>query len=110
MDDGTASLVLTMGKLYYPAYTHYTATASTRVHCDMCRATDLKICIGYQTLDLCLPCAARVANGPSSSPFMAEVNSGVVKAAAAGPRFTVRSVGYGTAPPEPEEDAKGKAF
>lgn len=50
--------VVRYGYFYYPAHKHYGKFVSVR--CDRCNKTDLTSCIGYDKMDLCLPCADSV--------------------------------------------------
>lgn len=43
------------GVYYNPANSHYGNNMST-VNCDRCRKSNLKVCIGYKDLDLCMTC------------------------------------------------------
>ncbi|AYV75182.1 MAG: hypothetical protein Terrestrivirus1_56 [Terrestrivirus sp.] len=52
------SEVVENGQFFFPAYSHY--GTKTNVVCDRCKKTNLVSCIGYDTLDLCLPCAGTV--------------------------------------------------
>jgi hypothetical protein len=52
--------IITLGKLYYPASSHY--NDCERITCDRCNNTNLLICIGYKDRDLCLRCAEEVAD------------------------------------------------
>lgn len=49
-------LTIRFGKYYNPAYTHY-SNDPINVICDNCRKNNLRICIGYGKVDLCLVCA-----------------------------------------------------
>lgn len=77
MDNSTLQHILRHGKLYYPAHTHYGPSPHTRVVCDKCRRGDLRICIGVDSWDLCLPCAERFGNEPVPSPPLPPFVSGV---------------------------------
>lgn len=50
--------VIRNGKYYYPANSQY--TNSSEVFCDRCDRGKLRACIGWNGMDLCLSCAARV--------------------------------------------------
>lgn len=41
------------GRYYNPAWKHY---GRGTVNCDRCKASNLKVCIGYKELDLCMRC------------------------------------------------------
>ena len=58
---GPYELILTRGSFYYPAWKHY-GNPETRVKCDRCERTDLLTCVGYERMDLCLPCVEIVAH------------------------------------------------
>ncbi|ARF11260.1 hypothetical protein Klosneuvirus_1_117 [Klosneuvirus KNV1] len=47
--------ILKNGTYYYPATKHY-GINSTNVICDRCKRTNLDVCIGLDTYDLCLSC------------------------------------------------------
>lgn len=53
--------ILKNGTYYFPATKHYNNN-STSVLCDRCRRTDLNMCIGLDTYDLCLPCIQDVSH------------------------------------------------
>lgn len=42
------------GKYYNPANSHY--NKSGIINCDRCHKTNIKICIGYNKIDLCMKC------------------------------------------------------
>jgi hypothetical protein len=46
--------VAKLGKYYNPTFSHYNSESG--VTCDRCHMVDLKICIGYKDLDLCVRC------------------------------------------------------
>lgn len=46
--------VFESGTYYNPANKHYDYKGS--VNCDRCKKTNIKICIGYKTYDLCFNC------------------------------------------------------
>lgn len=48
------------GSYYYPAHTHY--GRETIVTCDRCAKANLKACVGYVDIDLCLECISTVIN------------------------------------------------
>lgn len=48
------------GTYYNPAYKHYGEEGN--VYCDKCKKQDLSVCIGYETMDLCLQCVEEVAD------------------------------------------------
>lgn len=54
--------IITNGQFYYPASKHYARPCD--VVCDRCQRHNLKACIGYGSMDLCLACANDIANFP----------------------------------------------
>ena len=58
---------VTHGQMYFPATNHYSHFCV--VACDRCNKTNLDICIGYEKIDLCLPCAEKVANDINNSRY-----------------------------------------
>lgn len=50
--------ILERGELFCPATKHF----AQGVMCDKCNKNGLSVCIGYQTMDLCLSCANEVAS------------------------------------------------
>lgn len=46
--------VFKFGVYYNPAWQHY--NAPTNVVCDRCKRTNLPVCLGYDSLDLCMLC------------------------------------------------------
>ena len=62
MDVSTSQLneVVTYGKLYYPAESHY--AHKSIVVCDRCNKTRLKVCVGYKNFDLCMKCVDKVVD------------------------------------------------
>lgn len=61
-----AKNVLLNGKLYYPASDHHIDKFKDanliNVCCDYCNTSMLKISIGFNDKDICLPCAELIAN------------------------------------------------
>ena len=53
--------ILKNGTYYFPATKHYNNNA-TSVMCDRCRRTDLDMCIGLDSYDLCLPCIQDISH------------------------------------------------
>lgn len=53
--------IVSLGKYYYPAYTHYSITP-TNVRCDFCSKSNLECAIGYEDKDLCMNCVEVLAN------------------------------------------------
>jgi len=51
--------LMTHGQYYYPANSRYLPNDSI-VQCDRCLRYNLKSCIGYLNLDLCLTCAHQI--------------------------------------------------
>lgn len=47
--------IVSSGKYYYPAYTHYSLTP-VNVRCDYCSKSNLECAIGLDDKDLCLSC------------------------------------------------------
>src|SRR5665648_688938 len=45
------------GTFFNPASSHYVSTGNSNVVCDRCHKSELKSCIGYGELDICLSCA-----------------------------------------------------
>ena len=58
--------ILTQGKYYYPASSHYSQNESISVTCDRCLTTNLKVCIGFDQYDLCLECISDLSNMKNS--------------------------------------------
>lgn len=63
--------ITTNGQFYYPAWKHYARKCD--VACDRCQRHNLKACIGYGDMDLCLKCADAITSfgplgGPEPSP------------------------------------------
>lgn len=56
LDKETMMNIYNYGSYYNPAYRHYGDV--TNVVCDRCRRSNLDICIGWQTYDLCLKCVS----------------------------------------------------
>jgi len=57
------------GTYYNPAYQRYGEEGN--VFCDRCKKQDLSVCIGYESLDLCLQCVQEVVdnmNNPGICP------------------------------------------
>ncbi len=52
---------ITYGTYYNPAGKHYGSLLANCV-CDNCGKHNLKICIGWDTCDVCLPCAEHITN------------------------------------------------
>jgi len=52
--------IVKKGKLYYPASDHY-LNQTNNVQCDRCFRNNLDVSIGYNSRDLCLPCADIIA-------------------------------------------------
>ena len=51
------------GIYYSPASKHYNnGNADLSVVCDRCKKTNLDICIGYETYDICLQCIQEISN------------------------------------------------
>jgi hypothetical protein len=48
------------GTFFNPASSHYVSSGVSNVVCDRCRKSELKSCIGYGELDLCLSCAVDI--------------------------------------------------
>jgi len=48
------------GTFFNPASSHYVSTGVSNVVCDRCHKSELKSCIGYGELDLCLSCAVDI--------------------------------------------------
>lgn len=48
------------GVYYSPATKHYN-TQNSNVVCDRCHTTNLDICIGYETYDICLSCIQEIS-------------------------------------------------
>ena len=48
--------VLKFGIFYRPAKSHYNFVYNKIVVCDRCGKMDLKLCVGYANIDLCLSC------------------------------------------------------
>lgn len=48
------------GQYSNPAWKRYSNTGETNIICDRCRKTNLKICIGYGKIDLCLNCVTEM--------------------------------------------------
>ena len=46
------------GTYYNPANKHYDNSGT--VQCDMCKMTNLSICIGHQVIDLCMDCVSKI--------------------------------------------------
>jgi hypothetical protein len=55
------------GTYYYPAYTHYNDNHNINVICDRCNTGYLKVCIGLNDKDLCLPCVHELLTFDKSS-------------------------------------------
>ena len=53
--------IVSFGKYYYPAYTHYSLTP-VNVRCDFCSKSNLECAIGLDDKDLCLSCVNVLAN------------------------------------------------
>ena len=53
--------IVSSGKYYYPAYTHYSLTP-VNVRCDFCSKSNLECAIGFEDKDLCLNCVEILAN------------------------------------------------
>jgi len=51
--------IVTDGTFYNPATKHY-PDKNIAVQCIKCFQTEIPACIGYEDLDLCLPCASNV--------------------------------------------------
>ena len=47
------------GRYYHPASSHY-PNKSGAVNCDYCGKSNLIVCIGYKTKDLCLTCTDKI--------------------------------------------------
>ncbi len=62
--------IMETGTLFYPASKHYTADLLTNlcVSCDNCDATALPACIGKESADLCLQCAAKLTEHVQMAP------------------------------------------
>lgn len=58
------------GTYYNPASKHYGSNAS--VVCDRCHKSDLDICIGYESHDLCMPCIQEI-NSKYKQPVYQEI-------------------------------------
>ena len=54
LDRETTIKIFKNGTYYNPASSHY--NTDTSVICDRCKRTNLDMCIGYDTYDLCLQC------------------------------------------------------
>jgi hypothetical protein len=52
--------VIRFGRYHYPANLRY--PVGSIVICDRCDQRDLRACLGYQNIDLCLPCAGIVVD------------------------------------------------
>ena len=52
--DNDLRLTFEYGKYYNPAWIHY--GRQTNVVCDRCKTSNLKVCIGYKSYDLCMMC------------------------------------------------------
>lgn len=52
--------IVKYGTYYYPADKHY--YSGTVVQCDNCLKSNLKACIGYKNVDLCLGCADKITH------------------------------------------------
>lgn len=52
--------ILSFGCYYNPAWVRY--GQGTGVHCDLCQSKKLKMCIGYESRDLCLLCVYKLMN------------------------------------------------
>lgn len=52
--------IIKKGRYYYPATSHY--DNSKNVQCDRCFKNDLKACIGYDSMDLCLECVDKLTS------------------------------------------------
>lgn len=57
--------VLTTGTLYYPAGSTHYGNFLANVCCDYCGRSQLKISIGENKIDICLPCADNLASAQS---------------------------------------------
>lgn len=53
------------GTYYNPAWKHYGSNGMT-VTCDRCKSSGLKICIGYESSDLCMACIMDISQELSS--------------------------------------------
>jgi len=57
------SIVLTHGRFYYPATSHYNKKpGELNVICDRCQRQHIMCCVGYNDIDLCMPCVEIVAD------------------------------------------------
>jgi hypothetical protein len=52
--------VISKGKLYYPATNRY--GNGLQVMCDVCSERGISCCIGYEGLDICLPCCKYIVD------------------------------------------------
>ena len=67
------------GIYYCPASKHYSSNESINIVCDRCKRTNIDICIGYETYDLCLQCIQEINQQLKRQKEMEEVKTFMVQ-------------------------------
>ena len=52
--------IISRGRLYDPAYTHYGSNATSGVLCDYCKKQNIEISWGYENYDFCMSCLEKL--------------------------------------------------
>jgi hypothetical protein len=55
------------GTFYRPATSHYFHPQGWAVRCNNCGKKNLSVCVGYDNIDLCLPCVDKIIDHHNKS-------------------------------------------
>ena len=58
----TAKVVLKYGTFYNPASSHYSNENKKNIECTHCAKQNLKVCIGFSDINLCMTCSETASN------------------------------------------------
>jgi hypothetical protein len=65
--------ILEYGTFFFPATKHY-GTIGSSVQCDRCHRANLKACVGYENMDLCLNCVEVIVNNDGDNIYLNDIS------------------------------------
>jgi hypothetical protein len=75
--DSELLTVYKYGTYYNPAWKHY--GSETNVVCDRCKSSNLSVCIGHGSLDLCMMCIHEMSTVRPSQKIMTKMMQGIYR-------------------------------